>query len=359
MFKSKTPNKIFLVLFMTTLMVVFGKTPVFSYSKQNKNQDGLFHAADVSDYSDLTDDPSIIRGRYVFVNFDLLETGSNLYINLFDDLGFAAEFDRVEHISQNSLSYNGRLVDHEYGEVNLIVRDGLMAGNIKLPDSLYQIRYISDGLHAIYEIDQAAFPPELKPIPVNQPDLIVKSTEAFEGDDGSAIDLLVVYTESARVAVGGTFSMRALIDLAVAETNQGYINSDIDQRVNLVHSAEVNYSEAAPSYGTTLERLQSPSDGYMDVVHSLREVYRADHVVLLINNSTYCGLAYLMTIVGNWFEAWAFSVVLLMKLDTIWDPTMTMALEGVAPILILMDIKRQTNHFEPSWHIIVREAVLE
>jgi len=44
---------------------------------------------------------------------------------------------------------------------------------------------------------------------------------------------------------GGTVgAMNALINLAVAETNQSYINSNITQRVRLVHSEQVTYTES-------------------------------------------------------------------------------------------------------------------
>ncbi|MCP5047648.1 MAG: hypothetical protein GY940_10785, partial [bacterium] len=64
-------------------------------------------------------------------------------------------------------------------------------------------------------------------------------------DDGSTIDLLVVYTDGARSNAGGTSSIEAEIDLAISETNQGYLNSGVNHRVNLVHTAEVNYTESS------------------------------------------------------------------------------------------------------------------
>ena len=44
-----------------------------------------------------------------------------------------------------------------------------------------------------------------------------------------------------------------------------------------------------------VDRLTNTSDGYIDNVHTLRDTYKADEVVLLVANSDYCGLAWLMT----------------------------------------------------------------
>ena len=120
------------------------------------------------------------------------------------------------------------------------------------------------------------------------------------GDNGSVIDVMAVYTPAARSAAGGTAAMNALVDLAVTESNQGYSNSGISPTMNLVHKAEVSYTESG-SFSTDLARLEGKTDGYMDNVHTLRDTYCADMVGLLINNSSACGLA--SAIMANESEA--------------------------------------------------------
>ncbi len=53
--------------------------------------------------------------------------------------------------------------------------------------------------------------------------------------------LPVAYTPATRQSLGGTAATEAFIDMAVAMTNQSYANSNITQRLNLVHTVEVNY----------------------------------------------------------------------------------------------------------------------
>ena len=125
----------------------------------------------------------------------------------------------------------------------------------------------------------------------------------------SNIDILVVYTPTARDKAGGTMAIENLIDLAVVETNQSYSNSGISQRLSLVDVQEVTYSEAGFNWSTTLSRLAGTSDGYMDGVHSLRDAACADAVVLIVGNTQYCGMAYLMSNVSSSFAGSAFSLV--------------------------------------------------
>jgi hypothetical protein len=103
--------------------------------------------------------------------------------------------------------------------------------------------------------------------------------------------------------------MNARVDLAVQETNQSYINSNVNQRLNLVYQGQVTYDEGAnPDFGTTLDRVTGKADGHMDNVHALRDAYGADLVSLLIEGSQYCGIAWLMNSPSVSFEANGFSV---------------------------------------------------
>ena len=96
-------------------------------------------------------------------------------------------------------------------------------------------------------------------------------------DAMSVIDIMVVYTPAARRLVGGTSAIEAMIDLWIAETNQIYVDSGVNQRLFLVAREEVDYYEAGGSV-LALGRLENPSDGYMDEVHAIRDRVGADLV---------------------------------------------------------------------------------
>ncbi|MEE8392258.1 MAG: M12 family metallo-peptidase, partial [Anaerolineae bacterium] len=297
------------------MMILLGLGP--STVAAPPDQEGsLFADAATAGYADSTDDPTIVRTRFVEPNLDLLGgTGGSpvadvLELNLFDDTAFTAVLDHAESNPSGSLSWMGHLEGVEHGSAVLVVKDRVMVGSIKMPGAFYQIRYVGDGVHAIHEMNPGAFPPEMEPVSVAaSEDAPVEAFTAPTADDGSTIDVLVVYTDDARAAVGGTTAMENLIDLAVAETNTSYANSGITQRVNLAHAAKVSYDETDLDWSTTLSRLRLTSDGYLDIVHTLRDSYCADEVVLIINDNASCGLGYLMTSVSTFFADRAFALV--------------------------------------------------
>lgn len=95
----------------------------------------------------------------------------------------------------------------------------------------------------------------------------------------------------------------------VTRANQSYINSFINTHLNLVHTAQVTYTETGDDLGLDIDRLQNPSDGYMGEVHQWRNDYGADIVSLFVGSGNYDSIAFLMITVEASFESKAFSVV--------------------------------------------------
>ena len=165
---------------------------------------------------------------------------------------------------------------------------------IRTPSNgLYRIRSLGDGVAVIQQIDETKFPPC-----ANGPAQGIwgDGKGGVEGgeacDDGSVIDLLVLYTPIARAAAGGTDAIEAEIELSVAAANNAYANSQITTQVNVVHDAEIDYNESGDYVGH-LVRLTNPNDGFLDSAHQLRAQYGADMVALLVNDGEFCGIAWL------------------------------------------------------------------
>ena len=104
----------------------------------------------------------------------------------------------------------------------------------------------------------------------------------------ATIRVLVVATNAAVTAYGG--NMQSLVQLAVAESNQGYVNSNVGITLQLAGYETTSYTESG-NFTTDLTRFRNTSDGYMDSIHTSRNNTAADVGVLLINNTSYCGLA--------------------------------------------------------------------
>ena len=94
----------------------------------------------------------------------------------------------------------------------------------------------------------------------------------------------------------------------MANSNTAYANSGVTQRLRLVYSGEIAYTENPFDMQLDLRYLTGTSDGFMDGVHALRNTYRADFVALLTTGQDYCGIGYLMTTVSTAFASFAFNV---------------------------------------------------
>lgn len=110
-------------------------------------------------------------------------------------------------------------------------------------------------------------------------------------DDGSVIDVLVVYTTDAKTAAGGQAAIEALINLAVSDANNAFANSLINTSLNLVHTEEIAYVETG-NWTIDGPRLIDPNDGFLDVAHTLRDQYGADCVSLWVNSLNTGGIGY-------------------------------------------------------------------
>lgn len=297
--------------------IILFSFPVFSHGADIMN---LFSPASGAIKLGTQESAIVIKSRLVKANFDIFKAKKArtregvtipkaFFLNLFDDIVLEADIQKAKITYSGGTVYTGAVKGRPDSQVILAVKGGIISGNITMPGHFYQVRYVSEGLHRIQEIDHARFPSEMTPIPVSSLMEEGLFSEDIELDSADLIDVLVVYTEAARSAMGGTVEMELLIDLAVAETNAGYENSGVNQRLRLVYTEEVVYSEDSFDWSTTLERLRIPDDSYMDNVHTMRDTYGADEVVLIVNNSEYCGKAYLMQTVSSSFAAYAFAVV--------------------------------------------------
>jgi hypothetical protein len=334
--------------------------------------------------------PTIVRSRLVTVDFGLLPDPEEnftaepdneilLNLNLFHELEFTVNIHKIEKNRSGSYSWYGELQDVPMSRVVLVVKNNMVFGNISKRNFSYQIRHISDGVHAIYEIDPTKFPPASEPIVPNLksestpspsgelqkevkihisgadsiplrnhisgrsniqqggdaffsqdpfsnssqdamsssnvltvPDSVNPSSSSSssspetQADDGSIIDLLVVYTAEARVVEGGASAIESLIDLAESETNAAYSNSGVGHVVRVVAKQEISFSESGFNF---TDFLNSAQDGSISGLHDLRNTHGADLVVVLVDgDDSLCGLAFLMNPVSSSFASYGYSV---------------------------------------------------
>lgn len=103
------------------------------------------------------------------------------------------------------------------------------------------------------------------------------------------IDVLVAYT---RKAAGYYADIKSeLIDFSIEETNASFRLSNLGHiRLRLVHTYRTEYVEEGMHFDHVW-RFADKGDGYMEEVHDLREAYRADVSILIVDDPKGCGLA--------------------------------------------------------------------
>ena len=267
----------------------------------------------------VTDGVTTLRSRSVRIDMDGLATAqanaagggappASLMLNLFDDALFSASVIETAPTSSGGYSLTGRLDEVEFGSLVLVVNGDIVAGTVQAPPDTYTIRSVGDGVHIIRKVDLSTLPPEAEPVDIpalatgepvpaasgaGDPPVIPRSIAdppQARSDDGSVIDVLIVYTAAAKWYAGGTAEIEALIDLTVAETNQAYADSNVVQRIRLAHKQEIVHEEREGF--EDISRLVHPSDSFLDDVHELRDDHRADLVALIPGPLTFlCGIA--------------------------------------------------------------------
>jgi len=285
--------------------------------------------ADVEQQITASQDPTVMQEKAVIIASDLLKPTASPAVaadaaptaSLSLEMDFFDEAEPKTLLLDHSGSVGGSIVslvgiikDEPNSEVVLAVGDqGIVQGNITSDHKKYHIRYVEhvngQPVHTLQEIDMSKFPPDHPPGGYSIPDGN-NGDSGFQQDSSSAndtqfdtavvgsgaiIDVMVLYTAEAATEVGGTAAMETKIALAISETNQGYENSDIAQRMNLVHSGQIAYTETG-DFSSTLDDLANDASASnpMTTVPGLRNTHKADLVGLMVSDatySTYCGLA--------------------------------------------------------------------
>ena len=170
--------------------------------------------------------------------------------------------------------------------VTLSSHDGVIGGIVFSANGVYTVRFVGDDIHEIAQVDQSRFPREAPPR--QRPPRESASASArpdqdvgAQADDGTTIDVLVLYTPAARTNAGGLSGIMTRINTSVALTNTSYVNSLVTQQLRLVGAQEVSYAENV-DIGIDLDCLSLDVPSPMgEQAKSLRNSLGADIVTLL------------------------------------------------------------------------------
>lgn len=229
-----------------------------------------------------------------------LTDGASLWIDLGADAAVLAVHART-HRNEVATTWSGTPSDAPGLIALSLGASDRLSGSIRVGSELYRVEPLGDGLHGVVHIDQRAFPeahptddadrrsPTVRHDPTTDVKPRAEGLTAHQTPNATAIRIFVAYTLSAESAAG---DMGTLIGTAFSETDWTYANSGVALDAEWVGWGWVNYSESGYTHYDHLGFLQNTSDGIMDYVHTWRNQYAADVVVLVVNDPSYCGLGY-------------------------------------------------------------------
>jgi len=103
------------------------------------------------------------------------------------------------------------------------------------------------------------------------------------------IDVIVAYTKKA--ASNYIDVKKELVNLSIEEANESFRQSGVGHvKLRLVHAYQTDYVEEGAHFDHVW-RFADKGDGYMEEIFPLREKYKADVALLIVDDPKGCGLA--------------------------------------------------------------------
>lgn len=239
-----------------------------------------------------------------------LADGPLLTLDLSDTLAVNAQVMRVEATPDGGIAVIARLLDFPLGSAVLVQTGRTMSGSVTFPGGAYSILPEAYGTVSISKVEPQLLPPDGEPrqVPGAHPALKDMQPDA-PADTGKLIDVIVFWTPAAQTAAGSLANIQNNIDLAITLTNDAYRNSGVAQRVRLVNKQAVVYTENTSGPGAFDNALTAITNGTIAGTAAARNTYGADEVVLVINDPSFCGLAWLPSSISSSNSGLGFAVV--------------------------------------------------
>jgi hypothetical protein len=191
------------------------------------------------------------------VQVDFAALGSRqVRVPLPDGRTFVMDRTDLEMRGPRDYAWRGRIVGADgtpAGDVVLTVRDGRVLGRVMVPGAAYRIFPVAGGGHRMAAVDESRLEFSETLDVVRLPEL--DRMDALSGagllanapprpTPISRFNLVAFYTAAARQGAGGHEAIRQLLQHEVDLTNTAYANSNVQVRLQLVHTEETSRTDS-------------------------------------------------------------------------------------------------------------------
>ncbi|MEM6457235.1 MAG: M12 family metallo-peptidase [Acidobacteriota bacterium] len=267
--------------------------------------------------------PAAVEAQRIHVDVGLLSRApARLDLPLLDGsvVSLVAK-DAIETRGPGNLVWRGGGAESAHISTTLTLAHGFVAGRVEVGSfqtgfTVYEITPLADGGHVLQKLDGARFPPcgqdhgdaemtdaqhaalhaaeaSLAKAGLPAPSFAEATATARRGQRGlqapnEELTLIVFYTPQARSAAGGVGQIVATAQAAVDNSNTAFMNSAMNMRYTLLHTDLINYNDTGDVFADRNWLQASPE------ARLARNEWGADMVGLLVNTSSFCGVAFLM-----------------------------------------------------------------
>ncbi len=216
-------------------------------------------------------------------------------------------------------------ISNNQGSAVFILNGARISGKINSTSGTYEIFPLEDQTCLIVQHGPAHWPGcnvnnHTSPGTPSADTIASVQAETMSTEDNPALDsvdqhhirVIIAYTAGSQFKTRAIYgrTMQEHVDLALAESNQGYANSDVNLRLELACLYETGFLETT-AIENDVQDFRNNGDGKGDEVHQLRADFDADMCCLLTDGRDYswCGWAYGFdyTSRDNMFQATSYS----------------------------------------------------
>lgn len=241
-----------------------------------------------------------------------VQQGDRVEIPVSPTRNLSVVFDLVESRTPTQRSFRGMVEGAPDSSVLVVLNEDAVAGDIRVGRDHFRFRFVAGGggVHLVCDIDDRGYAEcgGASPAPVDAPwrgvDYEPEAEIPADAPPGNpeagscsnieiTFDVMVIYSDVARAAAGGTTAMQAEIQLGVDTSNLTYDNSAVGARYRLVWQGEVDYDENGPMTAHR-DRLPDTTDGYYDWVPATKDSINADMCSIWVDDDDggqWCGFA--------------------------------------------------------------------